>query len=83
MCILAEQNQTESLIGRVITAEPHIGTDYRFDARRLRGTVELYKREEVTLLGDRASRHAGLSKRLDQRRDPQGSIDQRVFGMKV
>ncbi|RMS18977.1 hypothetical protein ALP75_204818, partial [Pseudomonas syringae pv. actinidiae] len=67
----------------VAAGQPQIDATDRLDPGALSGFVELDQRTHVVLIGHRHGRHVHAGQRLDQRFDPDQTVNQRVLGVQA
>jgi hypothetical protein len=81
VAIAAQHGQARR--GFVAVGEQQVRARDGLDAHAFGRLVELHQREQVVLVGDRHRRLAERSATLDQLRDADGRVDQRVFAVQV
>ncbi|KPY90132.1 hypothetical protein ALO94_201149 [Pseudomonas syringae pv. spinaceae] len=67
----------------IAAGQPQIDATDRLDPGALSGFVELDQRTHVVLIGHRHGRHVHAGQRLDQRFDPDQTVNQRVLGVQA
>jgi hypothetical protein len=81
VAIAAQQGQPGC--GFIGIRDQDVGADDRLDARVFGGLVELDQREEIVLVGDRHRRLLQRGAALDELRDADRRVDQRIFAVQV
>ena len=80
--LVAAQDGQPARVARVPgLVDPEIGAHQRLDAALQGAAVKLHHREQVDLVGDRDRRHAERRHPVEQGRDADDAVRQRILGM--